>query len=276
MSIIGQSVTRVDAIGKVTGEALYPGDINLPDQAYMKILFAHRPHAIVRSIDTRAAEALPGVIAVFTAKDVPVNEYGLIVSDQPVLCGPGSSKPHTDRVRFIGDQVALVVADSEVIAAQARDLIRVEYEDLPVVTDVLAARQWLDARRGALVEGHGDLRPEHVCLDGEPQVIDCLDFSRALRTQDAVDDLGFLALECTRLGAPSIGEAILNDYRRASGDDAPPAVVRFYQSLRACVRARLAIRHLREPALAQNPLWRERAEAYLGIAQQLVEDGGMP
>jgi len=142
--------------------------------------------------------------------------------------------------------------------------------------DVLAARQWLDARRGALVEGHGDLRPEHVCLDGEPQVIDCLDFSRALRTQDAVDDLGFLALECTRLGAPSIGEAILNDYRRASGDDAPPAVVRFYQSLRACVRARLAIRHLREPALAQNPLWRERAEAYLGIAQQLVEDGGMP
>ncbi len=142
--------------------------------------------------------------------------------------------------------------------------------------DVLAARPWLDARRGALVEGHGDLRPEHVCLDGEPQVIDCLDFSRALRTQDAVDDLGFLALECTRLGAPSIGEAILDGYRRASGDDAPPAVVRFYQSLRACVRARLAIPHLREPALAQNPLWRRRAEAYLGIAQELVEDGGMP
>ncbi len=107
-------------------------------------------------------------------------------------------------------------------------------------------------------------------------MIDCLDFSRALRTQDTVDDLGFLALECTRLGAPRIGEAILDGYRRASGDDAPPAVVRFYQSLRACVRARLAIRHLREPALAQNPLWRARAEAYLGIAQELVEDGGTP
>ncbi len=142
--------------------------------------------------------------------------------------------------------------------------------------DVLAARPWLDARRGALVEGHGDLRPEHVCLDGEPQIIDCLDFSRALRTQDAVDDLGFLALECARLGAPSIGAAILDGYRRASCDDAPPAAVRFYQGLRACVRARLAIRHLREPALARNPLWRERAEAYLAIAQQLVEDGGMP
>jgi hypothetical protein len=170
------------------------------------------------------------------------------------------------------------------VHANRDELTRPEY-GLPVARidwicarqlDVLAARQWLDARRGALVEGHGDLRPEHVCLDGEPQMIDCLDFSRALRTQDTVDDLGFLALECTRLGAPRIGEAILDGYRRASGDDAPPPVVHFYQSLRACVRARLAIRHLREPALAQNPLWRARAEAYLGIAQELVEDGGTP
>ena len=140
-NIIGQSVTRLDAAGKVTGQALYPGDINLPEQAYMKILFAGRPHAIVKSIDTREAEALPGVIAIFTAKDVPNNEYGLIMPDQPVLCGPGSSKPYTDRVRWIGDQVALVVADSESIAAQARDLIKVDYEDLPVVTDMMAALQ---------------------------------------------------------------------------------------------------------------------------------------
>jgi len=105
----------------------------------MKILFATRPHAIVRSIDTSQADALPGVIATFTAKDVPVNEYGLIYSDQPVLCGPGSSKPYTDRVQFIGDQVALVVAETDEIAAQGRDLIKVEYEELPIVTDVEAA-----------------------------------------------------------------------------------------------------------------------------------------
>ncbi|HNT25707.1 MAG TPA: xanthine dehydrogenase family protein molybdopterin-binding subunit [Anaerolineales bacterium] len=139
MSIVGQSVTRVDARSKVLGQALYPGDINLPNQAYMKILFANRPHAIVRAIDTTQAEALPGVLAVFTAKDVPVNEYGLGVADQPVLCGPGSSIPYADRVRFVGDQVALVVAESEEIAAQARDLILVDYEDLPVVTDMLEA-----------------------------------------------------------------------------------------------------------------------------------------
>jgi CO/xanthine dehydrogenase Mo-binding subunit len=141
MPAIGKSVQRVDALAKVTGQALYPGDINRPDQAYMKILFAHRPHAIIKSIDTSAAEALPGVLAVFTAKDVPNNEYGLIMPDQPVLCGPGSAKPFADRVRFIGDQVALVIAETEKIAARARDLISVQYQDLEVVTDLQAASQ---------------------------------------------------------------------------------------------------------------------------------------
>ncbi|NLG96813.1 MAG: xanthine dehydrogenase family protein [Chloroflexi bacterium] len=135
MNYVGQSIRRVDAVGKVTGKTLYPGDINLPGQAYMKILFANRPHAIIRRIDTSKAEALEGVVAVFTARDVPVNEYGLGIMDQPVLCGPGSNKPFADRVRFIGDQVAVVVADSEAIAAMARDLIEVDYEDLPIVTD---------------------------------------------------------------------------------------------------------------------------------------------
>ena len=141
MSTMGKPVHRIDALGKVTGQALYPGDINLPDQAYMKILFAGRPHAIVRRVDTSKAEALPGVIAVFTAKDVPVNEYGLNFKDQPVLCGPGSTIPFADRVRFVGDQVALVVADTEAIAAEGRDLIEVEYEDLPLVTSALEAMQ---------------------------------------------------------------------------------------------------------------------------------------
>lgn len=139
MAYVGETVHRIDAVGKVTGEAAYPGDVNLPGQAYMKILFARRPHAIVRSIDTRAAEAMDGVLAVFTAKDVPVNEYGLIAPDQPVLCGPGSAKPFADRVRFVGDQVALVVAETEEIASRARDAIVVEYEDLPLVDDPLEA-----------------------------------------------------------------------------------------------------------------------------------------
>ncbi|MDH7486245.1 MAG: xanthine dehydrogenase family protein molybdopterin-binding subunit [Anaerolineae bacterium] len=133
--VIGQSAQRVDARAKVTGQALYPGDLTMPGMLHMKVLFAGRPHARILSIDTSAAEACPGVVAVFTAKDVPVNEYGLIMPDQPVLCGPGSDKPGADVVRFVGDQVALVVAETERAAAEARDLIRVEYEGLPVITD---------------------------------------------------------------------------------------------------------------------------------------------
>ena len=141
MTHIGIPLPRVDAVAKVLGETQYPGDINLPNQAHMKILFARRPHAVIEHIDTSAAEALDGVIAVLTAKDVPNNEYGLIMPDQPVLCGPGSGKPYADRVRFVGDQVALVIAETPEIAARARDLIEVQYRDLPVVTDPEAARQ---------------------------------------------------------------------------------------------------------------------------------------
>ena len=139
MSYIGKSIERVDARSKVTGEAIYPGDINLPDQAYMKVMFARRPHAIVKSIDYKSAEDLDGVLIVLTAKDVPVNEYGLTMFDQPVLCGPGSEKPYTDRVRFIGDQVAVVVAESKSIAETAIELIKVEYEDLPVLSDPITS-----------------------------------------------------------------------------------------------------------------------------------------
>lgn len=134
MAYIGKSVTRIDVKDKATGEALYPGDFNFPDQVYMKILFAGRPHAIVKAIDSSDAEAMQGVLAVLTAKDVPVNEYGLGVPDQPVLCGPGSKKPYTDHVRFVGDQVALVIAETLEIAEQACKKIQVTYEDLPVVS----------------------------------------------------------------------------------------------------------------------------------------------
>lgn len=139
MPIVGQSVRRIDAVGKVTGQTLYPGDYSAPDQLMMKILFAQRPHAVIKKIDLSRAEALDGVVAVFTARDVPVNEYGLTMFDQPVLCGPGSTKPYAEHVRFIGDQVALIVAEDERTAEKARDLIEVEYEDLPVITSVKQA-----------------------------------------------------------------------------------------------------------------------------------------
>ena len=152
MRAIGSSIPRIDAWKKVTGEALYPGDIELPGMVHMKVLFAGRPHARIRHIDTSEAETAPGVLAVLTAKDVPVNEYGLLIPDQPVLCGPGSDKEGADVVRFVGDQVALVVAETPEQAEAALQLIQVEYEDLPVVGDVEQALA-PDAPR---VHGHLD------------------------------------------------------------------------------------------------------------------------
>ena len=134
--LIGQSINRRDTYAKVTGAAKYPGDYFDPAQLVMKILFSERPHAIVKSIDTKSAENLEGVVAVFSAKDVPCNEYGLMKPDQPVLCGPGSNKKYGDHVRCVSDQIAVVIAETETIADKARALINVEYEDLPVITDI--------------------------------------------------------------------------------------------------------------------------------------------
>ena len=135
MKYIGKSVPRVDALAKVKGEAVFASDMNLPAQVYLKVLLARRPHAIVKGVDTSAAEALEGVLAVLTSEDVPCNEFGYYTSDQPVLCGP-SAKPYTDRVRYVGDRVAAVVAESEAIAKEALGRIAVKYEDLPVVADM--------------------------------------------------------------------------------------------------------------------------------------------
>ncbi len=139
---IGQSTPRVDSRGKVTGETPFSGDLSMPGMVHMKMLFAERPHARIKSINTAMAEKAPGVLAVLTSKDVPVNEYGLQWQDQPVLCGPGPIPPQgvaPDVVRCVGDQVAAVVAETEAAAAQAVQLIEVEYEDLPLVTDAVEA-----------------------------------------------------------------------------------------------------------------------------------------
>lgn len=122
-----------------------------------------------------------------------------------------------------------------------------------------------DARR--IVEGHGDLRAEHVCLADGIAIIDCLEFSRALRTADPFDELGFLALECERLGAPLLGDDLLRAYEEATGDNIPAALIHFYQSIRAALRARLAIRHLLEPVFRCSPEWARRTMQYLALAE---------
>jgi CO/xanthine dehydrogenase Mo-binding subunit len=124
---IGQRLLRPDAVDKVTGRARFPGDLTMDAVLYMKVLFSTQAHARIVSIDTSEAAELPGVVAILTHKDVPVNEYGLIYKDQPALSG--------EKVRSVFDRVALVVAETQQIARRARDLIKVEYEPLPVLVD---------------------------------------------------------------------------------------------------------------------------------------------
>jgi aminoglycoside phosphotransferase family enzyme len=125
-----------------------------------------------------------------------------------------------------------------------------------------------EARVGAakVVEGHGDLRPEHICLEDKPVIIDCLEFNRNLRIVDPVSEIMFLRLECERLGAPAVGELIFRTYCERTGDDPPEDLLAFYRTYHAAVRAKVAIWHLQDHAITDVEKWIGRAEQYLEMA----------
>ncbi|MGE0707517.1 MAG: hypothetical protein AB7N76_10770 [Planctomycetota bacterium] len=119
---------------------------------------------------------------------------------------------------------------------------------------------------GRVLEGHGDLRPEHVCL--EPlAVIDCLEFDQDLRILDTLDELAFLALECERLGAPEVGAWALEAYAQELRDDYPPELLAFYRRLRALRRAKVSMWHLDDPGVREPERWVEQARRYLELAE---------
>jgi CO/xanthine dehydrogenase Mo-binding subunit len=126
--VIGSGVPRVDAIDKVTGRAKYGADFNVAGQLYGCVRYAEYPHAEILSIDIEKAKSMPAVRAVLTHQDSPGEKsFGNIIPHQMVLC--------SDRVRYLGDVVAVVAAETEEMAQQAADLISVHYKPLPVVTD---------------------------------------------------------------------------------------------------------------------------------------------
>ncbi|NUP88909.1 MAG: molybdopterin-dependent oxidoreductase [Candidatus Sumerlaeia bacterium] len=125
---IGKSISRVDGLEKTTGELKYLSDLLLENSCHGKVLRAAHPHARITRIDTAKAEALPGVVCVLTHRHVRgLNRFGIAQPDMPVLC--------EDKVRYVGDAVALVAAETEEIAKDALALIEVGYDVLPVVDD---------------------------------------------------------------------------------------------------------------------------------------------
>lgn len=134
LRVVGHSHPRPDAEAKVTGAARFADDYRFPGMLHGATLRAAYPHARIREIDTREAAALPGVRAVLTYRDIPgTNRHGLVFPDWPVLCDK--------KVRYLGDAVALVAADTPEIAGAALQRIRVEYEPLTVVASAEQARQ---------------------------------------------------------------------------------------------------------------------------------------
>lgn len=132
--IVGKSERRVDAFGKVTGKAKFAADYNIGFQLYGKVLRSKYPHAQILRIDTSKAEHLEGVEAVLTAKDIPGEKvFGIVTKNQAILA--------VEKVRYLGDGVALVAAKTKEAAEQALALINVEYDPLPVVTDPEVAMQ---------------------------------------------------------------------------------------------------------------------------------------
>lgn len=143
-------------------------------------------------------------------------------------------------------------------------------ETLTALQDTLErAPEWLfDAlAKGRIIEGHGDLRPEHVCLCRPPAIIDCIEFNRDLRLVDPFDELSYLALECKRLGAMELADTFVPRYASISGVNPPSQLLDFYTAYRGLIRARLALAHLFDWP-GQDGHWTNQANDYLKIAHE--------
>lgn len=123
------------------------------------------------------------------------------------------------------------------------------------------------ARAGLIVEAHGDLKPEHICLSDPPCVIDALEFSKDLRILDPAEELSYLWIECERLGGAQAAAYVLEGYCRASRDQVSERLLNFYRSRRAVVRAKIVAWHLLDPAVMSAAPWRELAHTYLATAE---------
>jgi 4-hydroxybenzoyl-CoA reductase subunit alpha len=145
LKVVGRPFRKVDARSKCVGETRFADDISLPRMLYCKILRSHVPHALIKSVDTSKAEALPGVHAVITGKDLPI-PYGIlpVSQDEHPLC--------TDKVRFVGDPVAAVAAVDEDTAFEAMNLIEVVYEPLPAIASIEEAVEVAEPR----IHDYGD------------------------------------------------------------------------------------------------------------------------
>lgn len=137
---------------------------------------------------------------------------------------------------------------------------------------IAADRSLLEERVSAqrVIDGHGDLRPEHICFTDSVVIFDCLEFNHELRQVDPYDELAFLSVECARLGAPWFGERLIEAVAERLSEPAPTRLIAFYFAYRAALRARLAIAHLLDPNPRLPQKWEPLASSYLTLAEQAL------
>ncbi len=172
---VGRSQIRPDAIEKVTGKAVYTDDLTFENMLFAAVTRTGIPHGFLRKLDVSKAKALPGVVAVLTADDIPgAHNHGLLHNDWPVMVGIG------ERVRYVGDAVAIIAAETQQIATQAAALVEADYKELPPITDPIEANKpeaahlhesgnllkHIKVRKGDLAKGfaEADIILEHTFL----------------------------------------------------------------------------------------------------------------
>jgi aminoglycoside phosphotransferase family enzyme len=174
-------------------------------------------------------------------------------------------RPEAYVARFTREQVSnrvmLAKIDGERLAGYSPLLDRLDAaltSNRPLLEDRV--------RSGCIVDGHGDLRPEHICFTDPIVIFDCLEFNDALRQVDPVDELAFLGLECAMLGASSVGPKLIESVSAQLRQTVPKQLVAFYTAFRALLRARLSLAHLADPIVREPEKWRPQADRYAAIA----------
>lgn len=216
--------------------------------------------------------------------------------DQIILNGEADEQETRDRLARLANSLVEFYRDAPVAGLTGQDYVQLfEQEqaknravlkeprfarDLGSLDDLLArfddslaaVRGELEqrVRDGRIVDGHGDLRPEHVCLVDPPVVIDCLEFSERLRMIDPFDELVYLGLECAVIGAPTIRGDLIERCAAGLGDRPSVGVLRLYEAYRALLRARQSLAHLLVPAPRDPAKWMPMARGYIGVAERAL------
>lgn len=163
-----------------------------------------------------------------------------------------------------------VLADSEYKLPQ--DVVQRVAKRQRAFLDTAAATFDQRTAQQKIIEAHGDLRPEHIYLGPPPQIIDCLEFNRAFRILDPVDELSFLSMECDIFDATFVEPILFDTYRQVTGDTPPGALISFYKCYRACLRAKLSVWHISDPNVDDDEKWMRRGRRYLDFAARYAHD----